>query len=126
MQRHSYRLYVYGKDGGLIAPAMALNVDNDEAALAEAGKRINDYDAELRDDLRLVRRWPRDRFALPPARSGERFMPSRLQSYEEHAEQMRLSVKEARKVLQQPCPDSFAGRKTHEPFPLPDDDRNYD
>ena len=36
MHRHSYRLYVYGKDGGLIAPAMALNVDDDEVAIAEA------------------------------------------------------------------------------------------
>ena len=54
MQRHSYRLYVYGKDGKLIGPAMALKLDNDEAAIAEASKRVNGYAAELRDAQRLV------------------------------------------------------------------------
>jgi hypothetical protein len=54
MQRHSYRLYIYGKNGDLIGPAMALNFDDDEGAIAEASQRVNGYSAELRDEQRLV------------------------------------------------------------------------
>ena len=55
MHRHSYRLYVYGKDGSLLGPAMLLSVANDENAIAEARKCLDGHAAELRDDdLRLV------------------------------------------------------------------------
>ena len=33
-----------------------------------------------------------------------------------HLEQMREVVKNSRKLLEQPVPDTFLGRKTHEPF----------
>lgn len=35
---------------------------------------------------------------------------------------MRELVAQARQMLQQPLPDTFAGRKTQEPFPLADTD----
>jgi hypothetical protein len=54
MQRHSYRLYVYGKDGELLGPAMVLSVADDKDAIAIARKRIDGHVAELRDDYRLV------------------------------------------------------------------------
>lgn len=34
----------------------------------------------------------------------------------EQAEIMREGVREARELLKQPLPDTFLGRKTHEPF----------
>jgi hypothetical protein len=39
----------------------------------------------------------------------------------DHAEQMREVVRESRELLKQPAPDTFAGRKTQEPFPKEDD-----
>lgn len=56
MQAHSYRLYIL-KDGRLIGPAMVIPADDDEAAVAEARKRIGRHDAELRDELRLVKKF---------------------------------------------------------------------
>jgi hypothetical protein len=38
------------------------------------------------------------------------------------AEQTREIAKTSREVLQQPEPDTFLGRKTHEPFPREDDE----
>ncbi|MBH5400889.1 hypothetical protein HZZ13_24370 [Bradyrhizobium sp. CNPSo 4010] len=35
----------------------------------------------------------------------------------EQAEYMRQIVRECRELLKQPLPDTFLGRKTHEPFP---------
>lgn len=35
----------------------------------------------------------------------------------EQAEMMRELMREARELLKQPPPDTFLGRKTHEPFP---------
>jgi hypothetical protein len=43
------------------------------------------------------------------------FLPTPIEK--EHVDQMRDVVKEARKVLEQPVPDTFLSRKTHEPFP---------
>ena len=41
-------------------------------------------------------------------------------------EDMAAAIVETRGVLvDNPCSDTFLGRKTQEPFPLPDDDRVY-
>lgn len=40
-----------------------------------------------------------------------------LQSDAKHTQQMREDIREAKKVLTLPQPDTFLGRKTHEPFP---------
>lgn len=40
-----------------------------------------------------------------------------LQSDENHVEQVRDAIREARKALELPLPDTFLGRRTHEPFP---------
>jgi hypothetical protein len=42
-----YRLYFYDTDGRLIAPAMIIVADSDDAAIAEADKRIGNLGAEL-------------------------------------------------------------------------------
>jgi len=42
-----YRLYFYDPDGRLIAPAMIIVADSDDAAIAEADKRIGNLGAEL-------------------------------------------------------------------------------
>jgi hypothetical protein len=59
MQVHSYRLYVYREDGALIGPAMAIDANDDDAAIGEAAKRVDGFDAELRDELRLVKAFSR-------------------------------------------------------------------
>jgi hypothetical protein len=38
-----------------------------------------------------------------------------------HLELMRELIKKGREVLARPVPDTFAGRKTQEPFPKEDD-----
>lgn len=45
-----------------------------------------------------------------------------LQSDKQHVEQVRKAIREALEVLTLPRPDTFLGRKTHEPFPSEDDD----
>ncbi|WP_448031372.1 hypothetical protein [Bradyrhizobium liaoningense] len=40
-----------------------------------------------------------------------------LQSDEKHVQQVREAIRKARKVLELPQPDTFLGRRTHEPFP---------
>lgn len=40
-----------------------------------------------------------------------------LQSDEKHVQQVRDAIREARKVLELPLPDTFLGRRTHEPLP---------
>ncbi|WP_456746097.1 hypothetical protein [Bradyrhizobium sp. USDA 4354] len=40
-----------------------------------------------------------------------------LQSDQKHVEQVRKTIREARTVLELPPPDTFLGRRTHEPFP---------
>ncbi|MCA1545714.1 hypothetical protein I6F36_02660 [Bradyrhizobium sp. BRP19] len=45
-----------------------------------------------------------------------------LQSDEKHVEQVRKAIRESLEVLTLPRPDTFLGRKTHEPFPSEDDD----
>jgi hypothetical protein len=54
MKGHSYRLYVYDKDGNLIGPAMVLTVADDETAVTQAKNCLDGHAAELRDDFRLV------------------------------------------------------------------------
>src|SRR5262249_12393740 len=66
--------------------------------------------------------------ALPPAPSGSASMPSvyriiRLSNTmkgleDRHTEHAWATIREARKMLADiPCPDTFLGRKTQEPFP---------
>jgi hypothetical protein len=59
VQGHSYRLYIYGAKGDLLGPATVLSVANDDAAIAEASKRLDGHAAELRDELRLVMKFER-------------------------------------------------------------------
>jgi hypothetical protein len=44
-----------------------------------------------------------------------------LQSDEKHADQVRKAIRESLEILKLPRPDTFLGRKTHEPFPSEDD-----
>ncbi|MCA1362349.1 hypothetical protein I6F14_30550 [Bradyrhizobium sp. IC3069] len=44
-----------------------------------------------------------------------------LQSDEKHVQQVRKAIRESLEVLTLPRPDTFLGRKTHEPFPSEDD-----
>ena len=39
------------------------------------------------------------------------------------AEQMRKRLEEARRLLEQAKPDTFCGRQSHDPIPLPDPDK---
>ena len=52
---HTYRLCIYRKDGQLIGPALSIPAQDDAAAVTEAEKRFGALDAELRDELRLVK-----------------------------------------------------------------------
>jgi len=52
------------------------------------------------------------------------FRPTQTDS--DQVEQTRERIKEACEVLKQHCPDSFAGRKTQEPFPQEDKDSRTD
>ena len=56
---HKYRLYVYDAEDRLIAPAMLISADNDEAATEQAEKMLDGAHAELRDGDRLVMRLPK-------------------------------------------------------------------
>jgi hypothetical protein len=56
---HKYRLYVYDAEDRLIAPAMVISADNDDAATEQAEKMLDGVRAELRDEERLVIRLPR-------------------------------------------------------------------
>lgn len=40
-----------------------------------------------------------------------------LESDEKHVERARKAIRESREVLMLPRPDTFLGRRTHEPFP---------
>jgi uncharacterized Zn ribbon protein len=55
---HKYRLYVYDAEDRLIAPAMVISADNDDAATEQAEKMLDGARAELRDGDRLVIRLP--------------------------------------------------------------------
>lgn len=45
----------------------------------------------------------------------------RTESDSDHIKQTRELTRNAREALKKPCPDTFAGRKTQEPFPKEDD-----
>jgi hypothetical protein len=55
---HKYRLYVYGAEDRLIAPAMVIAADNDDAATEQAEKMLDGVRVELRDGDRLVMEHP--------------------------------------------------------------------
>ncbi len=57
---HKYRLYVYDAEDRLIAPAMVITGDNDEAATEQAEHMLGGVRAELMDDDRLVMRFPKE------------------------------------------------------------------
>ena len=50
-----YRLYVYGKDGGLVGPAKPIAGDDDEAAIEKALVYVEGLDWELCDGIRIVK-----------------------------------------------------------------------
>lgn len=43
-----------------------------------------------------------------------------------HVEQVRSSIRESRKAPELPQPDTFLGRRTHEPFPSEQRDERQD
>jgi hypothetical protein len=45
-----------------------------------------------------------------------------LSSDKKHVEQVRQTIRESRRVLELPEPDTFLGRQTHKPFPSEDPD----
>ena len=49
-----------------------------------------------------------------------------LQSDQKHVEQVRDAIRESRRALDLPLPDTFLGRRTHEPFPSEQDDDAQD
>jgi hypothetical protein len=53
---HKYRLYVYDAEDRLVAPAMVIAADNDEAAIKQSENMLDGVRAELRDGDRLVMR----------------------------------------------------------------------
>jgi uncharacterized Zn ribbon protein len=55
---HKYRLYVYDAGDHLIAPAMVISADNDDAATEQAEKMLDGVRVELRDGDRLVMEHP--------------------------------------------------------------------
>ena len=57
---HKYRLYVYDADDRLIAPAMVISADNDDAATNQAEQMLDGVRAELRDGDRMVIRFPKE------------------------------------------------------------------
>ncbi|MBO0719111.1 MAG: hypothetical protein J2P55_17530 [Rhizobiales bacterium] len=59
-QPHKYRLYVYDAEDRLIAPAMVISADNDAAATEQAENMLDGVRAELRDEDRLVIRFPKE------------------------------------------------------------------
>jgi hypothetical protein len=57
---HKYRLYVYDAEDRLIAPIMPIVADNDAAATEQAEQMLDGVRADLRDEDRLVRRFPKE------------------------------------------------------------------
>jgi len=55
---HKYRLYVYDAEDRLVAPAMVIAADNDDAATEQAEKMLDGARVELRDGDRLVMQRP--------------------------------------------------------------------
>src|SRR5262249_34665636 len=52
-----YRLYLYDTNGRLISPAMIIRADSEDAAVAEANKRVGKMGAELWAGDRIVKRF---------------------------------------------------------------------
>ena len=57
---HHYRLYVYDAQDRLIAPPMVISADNDEAATGQAENMLDGLRADLKDEDRLVMRFPKE------------------------------------------------------------------
>jgi len=57
---HKYRLYVYDDEDRLIAPPMVISADNDEAATEQAENVLDGAHADLKDEDRLVMRFPKE------------------------------------------------------------------
>ncbi len=57
---HHYRLYVYDAEDRLLAPAMVIAADNDDAATEQAGNMLDGVRAELLDGDRLVTRFAKE------------------------------------------------------------------
>ena len=59
-EMHKYRLYVYDDEDRLIAPPMVISADNDEAATEQAENMLDGAHADLKDEDRLVMRFPKE------------------------------------------------------------------
>ena len=59
-EMHKYRLYVYDDEDRLIAPPMVISTDNDEAATEQAENMLDGAHADLKDEDRLVMRFPKE------------------------------------------------------------------
>jgi hypothetical protein len=57
---HKYRLYIYDAEDRLIAPVMGIFADDDAAATEQAEQMLDGVRADLRDEDRLVTRFPRE------------------------------------------------------------------
>ena len=53
--------------------------------------------------------------------SGRIYRPTQTDA--EHAKQIREIIQQFREVLKQPPPETFLGRKTHDPFPKEEADQ---
>jgi hypothetical protein len=52
---NNYRLCLYDLDGRSIGPAMIITADSDDAAIAEADKRVGNIGAELWDRQHIIK-----------------------------------------------------------------------
>jgi hypothetical protein len=52
-----YRLCLYDTNGRLLSPAMIIRAESDEAAIAEANKRVGNMGAELWAGDRIVKKF---------------------------------------------------------------------
>lgn len=57
---------------------------------------------------------------MPPDRRIIRISDTAKWLVDTNLEYVRAVLAEGRRVLAEPCPDTFLGRKTHEPFPKGD------
>ena len=58
---HQYRLYVYDAQDRLIAPPMVISADDDAAATEQAENMLDGVRADLKDEDRLVMRFPKSK-----------------------------------------------------------------
>jgi hypothetical protein len=62
---HEYRLYIRGKDGGLIGPGIPIAADNDDAAIERAQIYVNGPDWMLCDGTRVIKEVRHEKWVPP-------------------------------------------------------------